>query len=142
MSAPGSTVSRQVLLCPLWIGRRQEAICISRKRRDYRASWRHAGAPAPTGSEEGMIESAKSAASAASAETVGVEAFLSEDYARAEPQCLWRKVWQHACRVEELGEVGDYVTYDVADDTILIVRSAPDRLRAFHNVCSHRGRRL
>jgi nitrite reductase/ring-hydroxylating ferredoxin subunit len=76
------------------------------------------------------------------AETFGAEAFLSEDYARAEPALLWRKVWQHACRVEELAEVGDYVTYDVADDTILIVRSTPDRIRAFHNVCSHRGRRL
>ncbi|MGE3692050.1 MAG: SRPBCC family protein [Novosphingobium sp.] len=76
------------------------------------------------------------------AETFGAEAFISEDYARAEPGLLWRKVWQHACRVEELKKPGDYVTYDIVDDTVLIVRGADERIRAFHNVCPHRGRRL
>ena len=74
--------------------------------------------------------------------TFGAEAFTSEDYARAEPDRLWRKVWQHACREEDIPGVGDYVTYDVAEDTILVVRSAPDEIGAFFNVCSHRGRRL
>ena len=74
--------------------------------------------------------------------TFGAEAFTSPDYARAEPEHLWRKVWQHVAREEDLVEVGDYVTYDIADDTILIVRSAPGEVSAFHNVCSHRGRRL
>jgi nitrite reductase/ring-hydroxylating ferredoxin subunit len=51
-------------------------------------------------------------------------------------------VWQQVGRVEEIPEVGDYLTYDVLDDSILIVRPAPDRIRAYYNVCSHRGRRL
>ncbi|HMJ55563.1 MAG TPA: aromatic ring-hydroxylating dioxygenase subunit alpha, partial [Polyangiaceae bacterium] len=50
--------------------------------------------------------------------------------------------WQHAGRVEEIPNVGDYLTYDIADDSIVIVRSAPDTIKAYHNVCSHRGRRL
>jgi phenylpropionate dioxygenase-like ring-hydroxylating dioxygenase large terminal subunit len=74
--------------------------------------------------------------------TFGAEAFTSEDYARAEPERLWRKVWQHACRVEEIPNVGDYVVYDIVDDTILVVRSGPDEISAFHNVCAHRGKRL
>ena len=57
--------------------------------------------------------------------TFGAEAFTSQEYARAEPDRLWRKVWQHACREEDIPNVGDYVTYDIADDTILVVRSAP-----------------
>lgn len=73
---------------------------------------------------------------------IGVEAYVSEAYARAERDRLWRKVWLPAGRVEDLPEVGDYLTYDILDDAILIVRSAPDTLRAFGNVCSHRGRRL
>jgi phenylpropionate dioxygenase-like ring-hydroxylating dioxygenase large terminal subunit len=74
--------------------------------------------------------------------TYGPEAFISPEFARLETERLWPKVWQHACRVEELANVGDYVTYDIVDDTILIVRSAPDTINAFYNVCMHRGRRL
>lgn len=47
-----------------------------------------------------------------------------------------------AGRVEETPKVGDYITYEIGDDSIVIVRSAPDRLKAFYNVCPHRGRRL
>jgi phenylpropionate dioxygenase-like ring-hydroxylating dioxygenase large terminal subunit len=74
--------------------------------------------------------------------TFGVEAYVSRDYARAERDKLWAKVWQHAGRVEEIPNVGDYFTYGILDDSILIVRTAPDKIRAYHNVCSHRGRQL
>lgn len=75
-------------------------------------------------------------------EVIGNAAYTSPEYARAEAERLWPRVWQHACREEEIPEVGDYVTYDVVDDTILIVRSAPDTISAFFNVCAHRGKRL
>lgn len=74
--------------------------------------------------------------------TFGEDAFVSEEYARAEPERLWRKVWQHACREEDIPNVGDYVSYDICDDTIIVVRSAPGEISAFYNVCAHRGRRL
>lgn len=74
--------------------------------------------------------------------TYPVEAFISRDYARAEGDLLWSKVWQHAGRVEEIPEVGDFITYEVGEDSILIVRTAPDTIKAYHNVCPHRGRRL
>ncbi|MCB2060090.1 MAG: aromatic ring-hydroxylating dioxygenase subunit alpha [Novosphingobium sp.] len=74
--------------------------------------------------------------------TYPVEAFISREYAEAEPDRLWSKVWQQAGRVEELREVGDYITYNICHDSILIVRDAPDSLKAYHNVCPHRGRRL
>lgn len=74
--------------------------------------------------------------------TYPVEAFISRDYAEAEPERLWSKVWQHAGRVEELPEVGSYITYNICHDSILIVRDTPDTLKAYHNVCPHRGRRL
>lgn len=74
--------------------------------------------------------------------TYPVEAFISRDYAEAEPERLWSKVWQQAGRVEELKEVGDYITYNICHDSILIVRDTPESLKAYHNVCTHRGRRL
>ncbi|PEQ13638.1 (2Fe-2S)-binding protein [Novosphingobium sp. PC22D] len=74
--------------------------------------------------------------------TYPVEAFVSREYAEAEPERLWSKVWQQAGRVEELKAVGDYITYNICHDSILIVRDTPETLKAFHNVCPHRGRRL
>jgi phenylpropionate dioxygenase-like ring-hydroxylating dioxygenase large terminal subunit len=74
--------------------------------------------------------------------TYPVEAFLSPEYAKAEAEKLWAKVWQMAGRVEELPEVGSYITYDILDESFLIVRTAADTIKAFYNVCPHRGRRL
>jgi phenylpropionate dioxygenase-like ring-hydroxylating dioxygenase large terminal subunit len=74
--------------------------------------------------------------------TYPVEAFVSPEYMQAEADRLWAKVWQHAGRVEEIPNVGDYISYDIGADSIIIIRTAPDRLKAFHNVCSHRGRAL
>jgi phenylpropionate dioxygenase-like ring-hydroxylating dioxygenase large terminal subunit len=74
--------------------------------------------------------------------TYGVEAFISPEYAKAEAELLWPKVWQMAGRVEEIPEVGNFITYNILDESILIVRAAPDRIKAFYNVCPHRGRQL
>ena len=72
----------------------------------------------------------------------GPEAYISEDYAKAEADKLWSKVWQHAGRIEEIPNVGDFITYDVGNDSILIVRADAETIKAYYNVCSHRGRQL
>lgn len=73
---------------------------------------------------------------------ISPEAYTSEAYARAEDDKLWGRAWQVACREEEIPHVGDYVTYDIVKDSIIVVRVAPDRIAAYYNVCRHRGRRL
>jgi phenylpropionate dioxygenase-like ring-hydroxylating dioxygenase large terminal subunit len=73
---------------------------------------------------------------------IPVEAYISEDYVRLERDGLWRKTWLQACRLEEIPEVGNFISYDILDDSILIVRQGEDKIGAFYNVCSHRGRRL
>jgi nitrite reductase/ring-hydroxylating ferredoxin subunit len=73
---------------------------------------------------------------------IPIEAYTSRDYAEQENQRLWGKVWQAACRIEEVPNIGDYVTYDIMDESIIIVRTAADRIQAFYNVCQHRGRQL
>lgn len=73
---------------------------------------------------------------------IPVEAYISKQYAEAEGDRLWSKVWQQAGRVEEIPELGSYITYEIGNDSILIVRSSADTIKAFHNVCTHRGRRL
>jgi phenylpropionate dioxygenase-like ring-hydroxylating dioxygenase large terminal subunit len=64
------------------------------------------------------------------------------EHAAAEAEKLRAKVWQHAGRVGDVPEVGDFITCEIASDSILIVRAAPDTIKAYHNVCPHRGRRL
>lgn len=74
--------------------------------------------------------------------TVGVEAYTCPDYAREERDRLWRKVWLQVGRVEEIPEVGNFLAYEIHDDSIIVVRTGADTLKAYHNVCPHRGRRL
>jgi nitrite reductase/ring-hydroxylating ferredoxin subunit len=47
-----------------------------------------------------------------------------------------------ACREEEIAEVGAFCEYLIGDQSILVVRSGPETVRAFHNTCLHRGTRL
>jgi phenylpropionate dioxygenase-like ring-hydroxylating dioxygenase large terminal subunit len=73
---------------------------------------------------------------------VAKDAYLSKEWLQAEKERLWPRVWQIACRVEELQQVGDYVTYDIADESVIVARTSEERIEAFFNVCQHRGRRL
>jgi phenylpropionate dioxygenase-like ring-hydroxylating dioxygenase large terminal subunit len=70
------------------------------------------------------------------------ERYVGRAFFEAEMARLWPRVWQIACREEELAGVGDYVTYEIGDQSIVVVRSAPGKLAAFHNACLHRGTRL
>lgn len=66
----------------------------------------------------------------------------SPEFHRLEMELLWPRVWQIACREEEIPNVGDYVNYEVGSESILVVRDAPGSIKALYNVCTHRGRRL
>lgn len=70
------------------------------------------------------------------------EPYVDPRYVALEKERLWPKVWQVVCRLEELPNPGDYVTYEVADESIVVVRVDDQTLRAYYNVCQHRGRRL
>ena len=55
---------------------------------------------------------------------------------------VWRRVWQMACRHEQIPAVGDRVVYESPGVSLVVVRSGPDEVRAFHNSCLHRGTQL
>jgi nitrite reductase/ring-hydroxylating ferredoxin subunit len=74
--------------------------------------------------------------------TIGPEAYVCPDYARSERDRLWRKVWLQAGRVEDIPNAGDFITYEILDDSVILMRGEDGAIRAFHNVCPHRGRRL
>ncbi len=73
---------------------------------------------------------------------IPLERYTSRAFHELERERMWKRVWQMACREEELPTVGDTVVYDICDTSILLVRSAPDRIQAYYNACLHRGRQL
>jgi len=75
-------------------------------------------------------------------EDIDIERFVSRDWAEREMTQVWRRVWQFACLEDEIPEVGDHQVYEVGNESLLIVRAAPGEIRAFVNVCLHRGRKL
>lgn len=75
-------------------------------------------------------------------EPLDASRYLSPEFFEREATRLWPRVWQMACREEHLPEVGDTQVYDIVGRSVLLVRSAPGEIRAFHNACLHRGRKL
>jgi phenylpropionate dioxygenase-like ring-hydroxylating dioxygenase large terminal subunit len=73
--------------------------------------------------------------------SVAVTRYTSRAFHDLEMKKLWPRVWQMACREEEIPRVGDYVVYEIGHYSILVVRTAQG-IKAHHNVCRHRGRRL
>lgn len=76
------------------------------------------------------------------ADYVPAEDYTSRDFALLEKERMWPKVWQVACRQEQIPNVGDHLVYDICDESIIVVRSGPDKISAFYNSCAHRGRQL
>jgi phenylpropionate dioxygenase-like ring-hydroxylating dioxygenase large terminal subunit len=75
-------------------------------------------------------------------EDIDIDRFVSREWAEREMTQLWRRVWQFACLADEIPDVGDHEVYEVGDESLLVVRTGPDEIRAFVNVCLHRGRKL
>ena len=67
---------------------------------------------------------------------------LDPEVYRLELERIWRRGWLFAAHTAELRHAGDRSVFDVGDGSALIVRGEDGALRAFHNVCRHRGSRL
>jgi phenylpropionate dioxygenase-like ring-hydroxylating dioxygenase large terminal subunit len=75
-------------------------------------------------------------------EPLAAERYTSPEFMRLEQQKMWPYVWQFAAREEDLPEVGDYIIYENAGRSFIVVRQDDGTVRALHNVCLHRGRKL
>lgn len=68
--------------------------------------------------------------------------YYDPEFFELEKKHLWPKVWQMACRLDELPRVGDYVLYENLDQSIIVMRVDADTIKAYHNSCRHRGVQL
>ena len=70
------------------------------------------------------------------------ERYFDQEFYALERERLWPRVWQMACRLEEVPAAGDAVEYEILDQSVVVVRAADGEVRAFQNACRHRGVKL
>jgi Rieske 2Fe-2S family protein len=70
--------------------------------------------------------------------------FFTPEYFALEKERIFKKSWMRISLEKEIPNVGDYVVkeLEVCDTSLLIVRGRDKKVRAFHNVCSHRLNRV
>jgi glycine betaine catabolism A len=75
---------------------------------------------------------------------VSYEDSTSPEFYERERRAIFKRTWLNVGRVEQLPRVGSYFTRElpVVNTSLIIVRGKDDTVRAFHNICRHRGNKL
>jgi phenylpropionate dioxygenase-like ring-hydroxylating dioxygenase large terminal subunit len=75
---------------------------------------------------------------------VSYEDSISPEFYELEGEAIFRRAWLNVGRVEQLARKGSFFTKDiaVAKSSVIVVRGLDDEIRAFHNVCRHRGNKI
>ena len=75
---------------------------------------------------------------------VSYEDSISPEHYELERKAIFAKTWLNVGRMEELPRVGSYFTKEIhaAGTSVILVRGKDDVVRAFHNMCRHRGNKL
>jgi Rieske 2Fe-2S family protein len=68
--------------------------------------------------------------------------YVDPVYYRDELEWLFLSMWFRIGRCEEVANRGDFFTREIGGDSVIVLRDDGGELRAFHNVCTHRGTRL
>ena len=69
-------------------------------------------------------------------------AYSHPEMTRLEYERILKPSWQIVCHVNSIPKAGDYVAVELGSDSVVAVRTAQGPIRAFHNVCRHRGARI
>jgi phenylpropionate dioxygenase-like ring-hydroxylating dioxygenase large terminal subunit len=70
------------------------------------------------------------------------ERYTSAEFLQLEWDRIWTKVWLLGAIESDLREPGDFVATEIGRESVLLVRQQDGGVRAFYNVCLHRGNRL
>ena len=75
---------------------------------------------------------------------ISLDDSISPDFYELEREHIFRRTWLYMGRVERLPQRGSYFTRElpVANTSVVLARGEDDRIRAFHNICAHRGNKL
>jgi glycine betaine catabolism A len=80
----------------------------------------------------------------ADADNLSLPAWIYRDaeFFERERQAVFRNSWQLVCHVSDVPRTGDFHTFEFLGESVVVLRDETGGLRAFHNVCRHRGARL
>jgi len=73
---------------------------------------------------------------------IAARRYFDRAFFEDEVKYVWGRFWQLACRDEDIPNVGDYHIYEAVGKSLIVIRTDVDEVRAFYNVCLHRGRKL
>ncbi len=73
---------------------------------------------------------------------IDAQRYYEPEFAKAEWDRLWTKIWHVAGRLNELEEPGDFIVHDFLHESVIVVKQDDGSLRGFYNACMHRGIRL
>ncbi|MBL4621410.1 MAG: aromatic ring-hydroxylating dioxygenase subunit alpha [Immundisolibacteraceae bacterium] len=75
---------------------------------------------------------------------LSIESMTSSEYFELEREKIFKKSWLNVGRIEDLPKPGDYMVQSIAilQSSLIIVRGDDQQIRAFHNVCRHRGNEI
>ena len=68
--------------------------------------------------------------------------YRDADFFEAEKEAVFRTSWQIVCHLNDIPKAGDYHTFPMLDENIVVLRGDDSEIRAFHNLCRHRAARL
>ena len=68
--------------------------------------------------------------------------FFNNEMFEAEKDLLFRRHWQLICHSNDIPNAGDFVTWNLIGERALVIRGKDGKIRAFHNLCKHRGSRV
>ncbi|MEQ9488500.1 MAG: ring-hydroxylating oxygenase subunit alpha [Alphaproteobacteria bacterium] len=74
--------------------------------------------------------------------SINTDCYRDPKFLKVEQEQIFHKTWQFLCHEEKLRSPGSYVAMDVQGQSIVAMRGADGELRAFYNVCKHRGHEL
>ena len=78
----------------------------------------------------------------AEARTLPATFYTSRGIFDLEMTSLFQTMWLPVCREEDVAQPGDFITREIGAECVLILRGKDNTIRAFYNVCRHRGTRL
>jgi p-cumate 2,3-dioxygenase alpha subunit len=70
---------------------------------------------------------------------VDKRAYREEEVLELERKYIFSRTWLYVGHESELPHAGSYLTRQISDYSILLIRGADRVVRAFHNICMHRG---
>lgn len=74
--------------------------------------------------------------------SLNARCYLEKRFLRLDREQIFFRNWQFLCHESKLQDAGSYVAADIQGQSIFAVRDTNGALRAFYNVCKHRGHEL